>query len=49
MNSVGWRSDYEGHQSQEATKEFKILYIGIINKATWKAMKNKAFIPLLCV
>ena len=38
--SVGWRSDYEGHQTKEASKEFKILFIGIIYKATWKAMKR---------
>ena len=47
--SVGWRSDYEGHQSKEATKEIKILFIGTVYKATWKAMKKKAFIPLLCL
>ena len=36
---VGLRSDYEGHQSKEAAKEFKILFIGtIIYKAIWKAM-----------
>ena len=47
--SVGWRSDYEGHRSKEASKEFKILFIGIVYKATWKAMKKKAFIRLLCL
>ena len=47
--SVGLRSDYEGHRSKEASKEFKILFIGIVYKATWKAMKKKAFIPLLCL
>ena len=50
---VGWRSHYEGHQSKEATKEFKIFFIGIVTtivyKATWKAMKKKAFIWLLCL
>ena len=46
---VGWRSDYEGHQSKEATKKFKIFFIGIVYKATWKAMKKKAFIWLLCL
>ena len=46
---VGWRSDYEGHQSNEATKVFKLLSIGIVYKATWKAMKKKAFIWLLCL
>ena len=52
----GWRSDYEGHWSNdlEATKEFKTLFIGIIYKATWKlkAMKKNTFIqmiPLLCL
>ena len=45
--SVGWRSDYEGHRSKEASKEFKILFIGIVYKATWKAMKKPAFIQLL--
>ena len=39
--SVGLRSDYEGHQSKEASKELKILFIGIVYKATWKAMKKK--------
>ena len=47
--SVGWRSDYEGHWSKEAITEFKISFIGIVYKATWKAMKKKAFIPLLCL
>ena len=47
--SMGWRSDYEGHWSKEASKEFKILFIGIVYKATWKAMKKKAFIQLLCL
>ena len=47
--SVGWRSDYEGHWSKEATKEFKILFIGIVYKATWKDMKKKAFVWLLCL
>ena len=37
---VGWRSDYDGHQSKEASKEFKISFIGIVYKATWKAMKK---------
>ena len=37
------------HQSKEATKEFKILFIGIVYKATWKAMKKKTFIPLPCL
>ena len=40
---VGWRSessDYEGHQSKEATKEFKILFFGIIYKATWNLLKS---------
>ena len=46
-HEVRWRSDYEGHQSKETTKEFKILFIGIIYKARWKAMKKKAFIWLL--
>ena len=46
---VGWRSDSEGPWSKEATKEFKILFSGIVYKATWKAMKKKAFIPLLCL
>ena len=45
---VGWRSDYEGHQSKKATKELKILFFGIIYKATWKAMEKKTFIWLLC-
>ena len=40
--SVGWRSDYEGHQTKEASKEFKILFIWVIYKATWKAMKKKS-------
>ena len=44
-----YRSDYEGHWSKEASKEFKILFIGIVYKATWKAMKKKAFIQLLCL
>ena len=34
---------------KEATKEFKILFIGIVYKATWKAMKKKAYIWLLCL
>ena len=46
-HSVGWRSDYEGHWSKGASKEFKILFIGIVYKAKWKAMKKKAFIQLL--
>ena len=50
---VGLRSDYEGCQSKEASKEYKILFIGIVYKVTWKAMnKNlKAFrvIQLLCL
>ena len=37
-HSVGLRSDYEGQQTKEASKEFKILFIGIVYKATWKAM-----------
>ena len=44
---MGWRSDFEGDWSTEATTEFKILFIGIVYKATWKAMK--AFITLLCL
>ena len=49
--SVGLRSDYEGHWSKEAIKEFKslILFMGIVYKATCKAMKKKAFILLLCL
>ena len=47
--SVGWRSDYEGHQFKEATPKFKNLFIGIVYKATWKAMKKKTFIPLPCL
>ena len=49
---VGWMSDYEGHQSKEASsskQKFKILFICIVYKATWKAMKRKAFISLLCL
>ena len=47
---VGWRSDYEGHWSQEASlsKEF-ILFINVVYQATWKAMKKEAFIQLLCL
>ena len=26
LHLVGWRSDYEGHPSKEATKEFKISW-----------------------
>ena len=40
--SMGWRSDYEGHWSKEASKEFKILFIGFVYNATWKAMRKKA-------
>ena len=47
LRLVGWRSDYEGHLSKEATKEFKILFIGVVYKVTWKAMRKKAFISLL--
>ena len=42
-------ADYEGHWSEEATKEFKIIFIGIVYKATWKAKTKKAFFPLLCL
>ena len=41
-----WRSST---RIKEASKEFKILFIGIVHKATWKAMKNKAFIRLHCL
>ena len=46
---VGCRSNYESHWSNKATKEFKMLFIGIVYKATWKAMNKKAFIQLLCL
>ena len=36
-------------QSKEATKEFKILFVGMVYKATRKFMKKNAFIPLLCL
>ena len=41
---VGWRSDYENHQSKdlEASKEIKILFIGIIYKATWKSYEKES-------
>ena len=35
--------------SKDTIKEFKILFIGIVCKATWKTMKKKAYIPLLCL
>ena len=49
LRLVGCRSYYEGHQSKEASKEFKTSFIGIIYKATWNAMKKKAFSQLLCL
>ena len=33
----------------QPTKEFKILFIGIVYKATWKVIKKKAFILLHCL
>ena len=53
---VGWRSDWKGHWSKEATKEFNILFIAESlvsftkpHELSWRAMKKKAFwvIPLL--
>ena len=44
---VKWISDYDHHLSKEATKKFKILFIGILYKATWKTMKKKAFIQFI--
>ena len=37
----GTRPDYGGWRSKEASKEIKILFIGIVCKATWKAMRKK--------
>ena len=55
VNSCCWISCDEGiHVWWEKgpimkIKEFKILFIGIVYKVTLKAMKKKAFIPLLCL
>ena len=35
---------FGGIKSKEASKEFEILFIGIVYKATSKAIKKKAFI-----